>query len=199
MACRQPQYYACDVDLAPLQTQALRHRPLMYMHRLVQCGASRGKGSRPSRLPDGASKVCDGNLGQGVFEPAPMGTQECARCSASAPVSSMSGPTARQAVSTSVSACVISTLPSSPTGDGARTPPICKCRNHLQILLLPVTTCTGTANICITCSLPHAGDSSLARAIGAAQGIYWQVSVPCVEEGNAAHQLGRDERERLCV
>ena len=42
----------------------------------------------------------------------------------SAPVRRTSGPTTCQQVSTRVMACVISTLPSSPTGDGARTPPI---------------------------------------------------------------------------
>ncbi len=42
----------------------------------------------------------------------------------------MSGPTGLHAASASGSACVISTLPSSPTGDGARTPPICGRNTH---------------------------------------------------------------------
>ena len=45
------------------------------------------------------------------------------------PVSKTSGPTTCQLESTKLMACVISTFPSSPTGEGALTPPICKGTN----------------------------------------------------------------------
>ena len=55
------------------------------------------------------------------------------------PVMSMSGPEGCHCTSTSCRACVISTLPSSPTGEGARTPPTCSMSGTAPVR--PLSSC----------------------------------------------------------
>ena len=52
------------------------------------------------------------------------------------PVMRMSGPEGCHCTSTSCRACVISTLPNSPTGEGARTPPTCSKSGAAKMQLL---------------------------------------------------------------
>ena len=103
------------------------------------------------------------------------------------PVSSTSAPTTRQDGSARASACVISTLPRSPTGVGARTPPICavpdcvsdlNSRRDFFDIITPLI--TRTRMQCIGSNSVHSGRGATGLMYNQAQAQHclWNPTMP---------------------